>query len=129
MRRILSAADGKDRLSGALRHAENGDLVNITRYRKPALLGARRLELERTEACQASDGDARCGGCGKPLQPAGGVGVRGPDAAVRRLRPGAGTRARRVAGAWLTIGDAKRRAELMGQDSRPTGRKQSSIGR
>ncbi len=62
MRRTLSAAAAKNRLSDALRQAENGDLVIITRYRKPVavLVDARRLELlERAEADQASGGDAR----------------------------------------------------------------------
>ncbi len=35
MRRILSAADAKNRLADALRQAESSDLVLITRYRKP----------------------------------------------------------------------------------------------
>ncbi len=61
MRRTLSAADAKNRLSDALRQAENGDLVVITRYRKPvaALVDAGRLEqLERADAGEASNGDA-----------------------------------------------------------------------
>ncbi len=45
MRRILSAADAKNRLADALRQAESSDLVLITRYRKPvaALVGGERL--------------------------------------------------------------------------------------
>ncbi len=35
MRRILSAADARNRLADALRQAESSDLVLITRYRKP----------------------------------------------------------------------------------------------
>ncbi len=52
MRRTLSAADAKKHPADALRRAESGDLVLITRYRKPvaALVGGERLErLERLE--------------------------------------------------------------------------------
>ncbi len=52
MRRILSAADARNRLADALRQAESSDLVLITRYREPvaALVGGERLErLERLE--------------------------------------------------------------------------------
>ncbi len=35
MRRTISAADAKNRLADALRQAEAGELVLITRYRKP----------------------------------------------------------------------------------------------
>ena len=53
MHRNLSATDAKARLADALRQAENGDVVLITRYGKPtaALLGAERLaDLERRAA-------------------------------------------------------------------------------
>ncbi len=51
-RTTLSAADAKNRFADALRQAESGELVLITRYRKPvaALLGGERLErLDRLE--------------------------------------------------------------------------------
>ncbi len=62
MRRILTAADARKQLADALRHAESGDLVVITRYRKPvaALMGAAQLEhFERLEAEQAVASSAR----------------------------------------------------------------------
>ncbi len=52
MRRTLSATDANNHLADALRQAEAGDLVLITRYRKPvaALVGGERLErLRRLE--------------------------------------------------------------------------------
>ncbi len=57
MRRTLSAADAKNRFADVLRQAESGDLVLITRYRKPvaALVGGPRLErLERLEDAPAA---------------------------------------------------------------------------
>ncbi len=72
MRRTLSAADAKNRLADALRQAESGDLVLITRYRKPvaALVGGERLErlerLEEAPAEAAAEGEA----AGAPAPPA-----------------------------------------------------------
>ena len=61
MRRTLSAADAKNRFADALRQAESGDLVLITRYRKTvaALVGGERLKrLERPADLAAEDADA-----------------------------------------------------------------------
>ena len=61
--RTLSAADAKNRLADALRQAENGDLVLITRYRKPvaALVGGERLaRLQRLETA-AGEGETATG--------------------------------------------------------------------
>ena len=46
MRRSVTAAEAKNPFAEALRQAETGDLVLITRYRKPvaALVGGERLE-------------------------------------------------------------------------------------
>ncbi len=62
VRQIISAADAKNRLADALRDAESGDLVVITRYRRPvaALVGADRLDqLERLDAEDAG-ASSRC---------------------------------------------------------------------
>ncbi len=59
MRRILTAAEAKTRFAEALRIAEAGDVVEITRYGKPvaAIVGARALEqLERLLAAQPQEG-------------------------------------------------------------------------
>ncbi len=64
MRRTLSAADAKNRLADALRQAESGDLVLITRYRKPvaALVGVERLaRLEDAPALPGAAGAAVAG--------------------------------------------------------------------
>ncbi len=66
-RRFLSAADARNQLADALRQAEAGDLVLITRYRKPvaALIGGERLErLQRLDDAPGEDApgeDARGG--------------------------------------------------------------------
>ncbi len=72
MRRTISAADAKNRLADALRRAEAGDLVLITRYRKPvaALVGGARLErLQRLEDAPdeaAGQGETETAADGKP---------------------------------------------------------------
>ena len=65
MRRTLTAADAKNRFAEALRQAEIGDLIVITRYRKPvaALVGGERLErLERIEDAPGKSEDAKVAG-------------------------------------------------------------------
>ncbi len=68
MRRTLSAADAKKHLADALRRAEAGDLVLITRYRKPvaALVGVERLA--RLEDAPALPGAAEATVAG-PIPP------------------------------------------------------------
>jgi prevent-host-death family protein len=59
MPKILSAAEAKTHLGEALRLAEAGEVVEITRYGKPvaALVGAARLaEVRRLEAAKTVGG-------------------------------------------------------------------------
>lgn len=65
MRAILSAAEAKSRFASALRVAEDGGVVEITRYGKPiaALVSVGELEeLERLRSASPRDGLAGLAG-------------------------------------------------------------------
>ena len=104
MRRNLSASEAKAQLADALRQAEGGDVVWITRYGKPtaALLGAERLaELERRAAAPPPAPDSPGVSSGGPPEAAG-------EATPSELRDRAAAASlARIDGDLAKVGDEK----------------------
>jgi prevent-host-death family protein len=93
MRRTLSATDANNHLADALRQAEAGDLVLITRYRKPvaALVGGERLErLQRLEDAPGEESAGSGTADGFAAETGASVSARSP-AAPEGLPPEAST--------------------------------------